>query len=203
MRGITRGLVAAAAACLLAVSCGDDDSTSTTSTTDVPATTATTTATATTATATTTATDVPLLIVLTPDGVGFTTEDSGSISRIDFGSDQQLTRDAVVKALGQPIEESPQPECPPGPADISRFDGLSLTFIDGSFVGWELPAGSTQTMIDGIGLGSTRADLSNPTVEETSLGTEFTSGEVHGILSDDTPNGEITALWVGTICAFR
>jgi hypothetical protein len=40
-------------------------------------------------------------------------------------------------------------------------------------------------------------------VQSTSLGTEFTAGEMSGLLTGDTPEAKITGLWAGTNCAFR
>jgi hypothetical protein len=106
VRGISLRLGAALAVAVLGVAaCGDDDDTATTaSTTAAPETTL-----AETTTTTSIVDDVQLLIMLNPDGLGFTTENSGSVSRVDFGSDQKLTRDTVVKSLGMPVEELTQP----------------------------------------------------------------------------------------------
>jgi hypothetical protein len=195
----------------LTAGCGDDDdtaSTGTTVTTDtatsIPG--ATTSSTAAATTTSVVAAD-PLLIVLNPDGLGFTTANSGSINRLDFGSDQQLTRDTVVKALGAPVEEAPQPECPPGPADQSRFDEITLTFQDGTFVGWSAGRGSPLTTGDGIGVGSTLAELRDAFADvefvDSTLGVEVIAGDYDMILSDETDEGQVDSMLAGVNCVFR
>ena len=210
MRATMRSLAVAAALCLLAVGCGDDDEdTSTTGSTSAPTTTAEESSTTVEDTTTTEpAEDVEVLIVLSPDGLGFTTEDSGSVSRIDFGSDEQLTVDAVVGSLGDPTDRGPQDECPPGPADIAQFgETLSLTSMDGSFVGWTIVGSSELTTGDGIGIGTTLEELTaahpDVEVEQTSLGLEFSAGGFFGTLDGDSDDGAIDAMWAGTTCIFR
>jgi hypothetical protein len=56
--------------------------------------------------------------------------------------------------------------------------------------------------MSGVGVGSSRADLEGAhaiSVEETTLGTEFTFGGVSGILDD----GRVSSLWAGVSCNFR
>jgi hypothetical protein len=203
VRGISLRLGAALAVAVLgAAACGDDDDTATTaSTTAAPETTL-----AETTTTTSIVDDVQLLIVLNPDGLGFTTENSGSVSRVDFGSDQKLTRDTVVKSLGMPVEELTQPECGQGAVDVSRWDDITLTFQDGLFVGWDVSRGSTLTTADGIGLGSTLDELESSIgaaemVENSTLGREFIAGEYWGLL--DESDDVVDFLSSGVICVFR
>jgi hypothetical protein len=193
-------------AAVLAAGCGDDDEGTATTGSTVTTTTAAAT-TSTPATTTTVVDDVELLVVLTPDGVGFTTADSGSMNRVDFGSAQELTVDLVTRSLGAPIEESPQPDCPAGPADQSTFDGISLTFQDGTFVGWSVAKGSTLTTLDGIGVGSTLAELraAFDDVEQvdSTLGVEVLAGGYDILLSDDTDQAEVDTMLAGVNCVFR
>jgi hypothetical protein len=209
MRATTRCLAVAAASCLLAVGCGDDDA-SDPDTTSAPTTTAAPSATTVEGTTTTIEpdADVEVLIVLTPDGLGFTTEDSGSVSRIDFGSAEELTVDAIVGSLGDPTDEGPQDECPPGPADIAQFgETITVTSMDGTFVGWTITGSSELTTVDGIGLGTTLEELTaahpDVEVEQTSLGLEFSAGGFSGTLDGESDDGAIDALWAGTTCIFR
>ena len=199
MRGALLRLgTALSVAGLVVVGCGDDgDAATSATTTAAPETTVD-------ASTTSVADDVQVLIVLNPDGLGFTTEDSGSVSRIDFGSDQQLTRDAVVKSLGEPSDEGTNQECAPGPPDFAYWDELQLYFENGTFAGWSIHNDSTLTTADGIGLGSTLDEYEQAygdvTVEETSLGREFFD-EAYNAGIDD--NDRIDRLTTGTVCAFR
>jgi hypothetical protein len=205
VRGISLRLGAALAVAVLGVAgCGDDDTVSTDDseqTTTVPGST-----TSAAVTTTSIVDDVQLLIVLNQDGIGFTTENSGSVSRVDFGSDQKLTRDTVVKSLGTPVEELTQPQCGQGTVDVSRWDDITLTFQDGLFVGWDVSRGSTLTTADGIGLGSTLDELESSIgaaemVENSTLGREFTAGEYWGLL--DETDDVVDFLSSGVICVFR
>ena len=40
-------------------------------------------------------------------------------------------------------------------------------------------------------------------ISQTSLGTEFSVGDIHGLLSGNGANATVTHLWAGTDCAFR
>jgi hypothetical protein len=156
-------------------------------------------------TSTSVADDVQLLVVLTADGIGFTTQDSGSVSRLDFGSDQQLTRDTVVKSLGEPAGEGTQEECGEAPHDSAWWGDILLAFDDGEFVGWSIDRQSELTTADGIGLGSTldevEAAIGPADVTEGSLGREFTAGAYWGLL--DGSEDVVDFLSAGTICTFR
>jgi hypothetical protein len=193
---------------VLAAGCGgDDDGTATTDSTASTTTAAGDPTTTASGSTTTVVDDVELLLVLTPDGVGFTTADSGSINRVDFGSAQELTVDLVTKSLGEPSDVTSQPECPPGPAEEARFDGIVLTFQEGSFVGWSVGKGSTLTTVDGIGVGSTltelRAAFADVEQVESSLGVEVLAGGYDILLSDDTDQGEVDSMLAGANCVFR
>jgi hypothetical protein len=87
-------------------------------------------------------------------------------------------------------------------------DGLGLAFQDGVFVGWSLDdrAGGVLTTSSGIGPGSSRREIEKVyrvAVEETTLGTEFSVGEVSGLLDGTGPDARITNLWAGVACLFR
>ena len=202
MRGISRGLVGAMLAVgLLVASCGDDDEASTDTTT--PITTTVGGSSTTVGSTTSVADDVELLVVLNPEGLGFTTADSGSVTRLDFGSDPALVIDAVGRSLGDPVEEGSNDECAPGPTDFARWDEVHLFFDDSGFVGWSVN-GPPLTTGDGIGVGSTLAEFEaaygDVTVEETSLGQEFFDGPYVGSVTADDVLDRLDA---GTICAFR
>jgi hypothetical protein len=58
----------------------------------------------------------------------------------------------------------------------------------------------------GIGIGSTRRELDaayQAEVAESTLGQEFTAGEIGGLLTSAAPDGRVEALWAGMTCHFR
>ena len=107
-----------------------------------------------------------------------------------------------------------QEECGPGPLDFAVWpDGLKLYFQDGRLAGWALdgraakPSGSPALgTVAGIGPGSTRAELEaahDVEVMQSSLGTEFASGAMAGVLDGRGPSARITDLWAGAACVMR
>ncbi len=122
-----------------------------------------------------------------------------------FGS----TRDDVIEALGAPAEEGEQAECPAGPATTARYDDLLLTLQDGELVGWSIGGESPLTTPDGVGIGTTRAELElalgpAQVVPDSTLGTElFYDGGLSALLESDDDDAAVTALWAGTTCIFR
>ncbi|HMJ92782.1 MAG TPA: hypothetical protein VK472_01650, partial [Allosphingosinicella sp.] len=100
-------------------------------------------------------------------------------------------------------------ECGGGPLDYAVWaDGLTLYFQEDKFAGWALDprAEGAHATVTGIGPGSTRRDLEAAheiKVEETSLGTEFSAGELYGVLDGPKPESKITNMWAGASCVFR
>lgn len=130
---------------------------------------------------------------------------------IPFGT----ARADVERALafrGAP-ESGTQRECGSGPLAFAAWpDGLKLYFQSGKFTGWALderaagPSGPRISTAAGAGPGATRATLTDASVatfEETSLGTEFRSGAISGIVDGPAATAKITAMWAGTSCVFR
>jgi hypothetical protein len=83
--------------------------------------------------------------------------------------------------------------------------GLQLTFQDGKFAGWTInAAASPLRTAKGIGVGSTRQELdaayTDLTVEDSSLGLLFSSGQLTGLLDIDGIEGLVTDIWAGTVC---
>ena len=174
---------------LALVACGDDDPPVVTDTT------------------TTTAAEEAGALHVEPDGLLVDAEP------LPFGSEGAAAVDVVGGVLGAPDEQAEQPECPPGPATVARFgdigSGLLLTIQDGSLVGWSIAAGSTLTTSAGIGIGSTRAEVEAAygpleVIPDSTLGVEvFVEGGISALLSEDGPDGAVTALWAGANCIFR
>lgn len=146
-------------------------------------------------------------IVLAPDGLELA-GGAGAPKRLAFGDPQSGVLAQVGAVLGQPGEQGTQEECPAGPLDHALYGaGLQLVFQDSAFVGWSARQGSTLRTAAGIGPGSTLGQLRTAypaaTVEESSLGAEFTAGELSGVVADSSAAGEVEVMFAGTNCIFR
>jgi hypothetical protein len=145
---------------------------------------------------------------LAPDGLSLVAS-GGSARHATFGMARDVVVPMVIAALGKPTDTGRNEECGQGPLDFADFKGgLSLSFQDGKFVGWDLDGrdkGPYATAA-GIGIGSTlkqMRDVTTVTVEESTLGTEFAAGGLGGLLSADAADGKVEHLWAGSICQFR
>lgn len=145
---------------------------------------------------------------LASDGLSLVTQ-GGSARHAGFGIARDVAVPMVSAALGKPTATGRNDDCGQGPMETVAFrDGLTLAFQDGKFVGWDLdgrdkPAYATAS---GIGIGSTLKQLREAmrvTVEESTLGHEFASGDLGGLLSSTAPDGKIESLWAGSVCQFR
>lgn len=129
---------------------------------------------------------------------------TGSTTPLAFG----LSREAVLAPLEKlrgPAGQGVNPECGSEYADWA--DGLGLNFKGGKFVGWALDgrsAGAITTMA-GLGIGSTRDTLGayDYKVVRTSLGSEFSAGDLHGLLNSAARDAKVTNLWAGEVCIAR
>ncbi len=143
------------------------------------------------------------VVALDPEGLRLVDRNSGSTAPVAFGQPAEQVLAVVSAARGAPpAQRGTNPECGAGALDYASWDdGLTLWFQNGAFAGW---AANRQgpTLMSGVGVGSSRADLEGAhaiTVQETTLGTEFTFGDVSGILE----NGRVSNLWAGVSCNFR
>ncbi len=128
---------------------------------------------------------------------------------IAFGSPASGAIAAARQLYGEPETVEMLEECGAGPLQASRFGGLTLAAQDGKFAGWWVdgrakpPSPKTAA---GIGIGSTRAELdaAYPLEEfESSLGDEFTTNGLAGLISGEGKSGKITHLWAGATCIMR
>ncbi|NBB14989.1 hypothetical protein GVN21_06435 [Caulobacter sp. SLTY] len=149
-------------------------------------------------------------VSLDPEGLRLVVLDSGSTRLLAFGRPTAEAVEVLSGILGQPASRSTNAECGAGPTEFVEYgNGLSALFLDGKFSGWSADAESAAkvTFMNGIGVGSTRQALTENfadlKVEESTLGIEFTAGEVSGLLDQDGPAGKVTTLWAGTSCVFR
>lgn len=106
--------------------------------------------------------------------------------------------------LGAPVEQGENADCA---AKYARWEnGLTVWFANGRFAGWSLDRGSRLTTVNGIGLGTTRAELHaayNLEVVRSSLGEEFTIGGMAGLLESAAPDARVQHLWAGQTCIAR
>lgn len=133
----------------------------------------------------------------------------GSIRHAAFGEERNMVVPMVSASAGNPTGQGTNPECGAVPLETIDFEGgITLYFQHARFVGWDLNGGEPGRFAtgSGIGIGSTRAQLEavgQVTMLDSSLGDEFTTGGLSGLLDAATPAGKVTALWAGTTCIFR
>jgi hypothetical protein len=153
--------------------------------------------------------DTESLLALSGEGLQLVGDQTGSTATLEFGSEMNLVADAVTSILGQPLESGDNDECGSGPQTITQWPrGLVLHAADGEFIGWSSRSGTDETLttMAGVGVGSTRSELESAyTVEvfESTLGTEFSTGNLFGILNSTAPDAVVEYLWAGTVCNFR
>ena len=135
---------------------------------------------------------------------------SGPTRLVTYGTATADPVAALSSVLGNPEDRSTNSECGAGPTEfVSWANDLDALFMDGKFVGWGAgsKSGGKASTMAGIGVGSTRQQLTaafgNLMVEETTLGIEFSAGDISGILDKDGPTGKVDAIWGGTSCVFR
>jgi hypothetical protein len=123
------------------------------------------------------------------------------------GTDASTITDAVTRALGTG-RTSALPDCGAS-VQVVQWPGFAL-YLDGTrFVGWSEQAGGEHlTTADGIGVGTTLADLRSARtgvqVRTGSLGAEWSLAEgLAGGLSGTQPTSTITRIAVGQTCLAR
>ena len=153
-------------------------------------------------------------VSLDGEGLRFIDKDSGKASLLAFGAPRAQAEDALARVAGQADDRSSNDECGAGPMEFTRYDAMTLNFLDGKFMGWFLgnePGADSYTTISGIGVGTTRAkageSVSLVAVEGSTLGEEVTfgSGEnvVGAIFAAPGNTAKIDALFAGANCFFR
>ena len=142
------------------------------------------------------------------EGLRLVDTTSGAARPLPFGmpEDQLL---ALLESFRGPADGGTNSECGAGELDYAVWaDGLTLYFQEDVFAGWALDprAEGAHATMSGIGPGSTRAELEaayDVTVEQTTLGTEFSAGGMSGVLDGDGPDARIGPMWAGVSCVFR
>lgn len=148
------------------------------------------------------------LLNLAPGALSLVDPNSGRSRELAFGLDRATVEEALTLALGKPAEHGSNGECGEGAMDFARMPGgLLAWFQQGKFVGWFVDdAAAKLSTASGIGIGSTRKDVAgayDAEISESSLGEEFTAGELSGLLSGKEPTAKVTAIWSGQVCNFR
>lgn len=134
--------------------------------------------------------------------------EQGSARPLPFGTAQDMTLTAVSTLLGADTPSvTTNSECGAGPMQFAKYpNGLQLAFQDDKFAGWFLDEAGLTTA-DGVGVGSTRTELGSARVVEmipdSTLGVEFSSGELGGFLTSDAPDATVESLYAGMTCFFR
>lgn len=152
------------------------------------------------------ATDEPKLAV-EAEGLRLFNPQNGAARPIPFGT----PRGDVLAALAfrGPPDTGTNSECGAGPLAYANWpDGLGLFFRNDKLAGWTLDQRreGAITTAGGIGPGSTRKQLEEvyaATISESTLGTEFSAGEIFGILDGKGSDARITNMWGGLSCNFR
>lgn len=145
---------------------------------------------------------------LAPDGLRVV-QGTGSARQLAFAMPRDQVLRAATATLGKPENQTNNPECPAGALDSVDYEGgLTLFFQDGKFIGWDVDDAfpGRFTTMSGVGIGTTRGAMERSIkvdVEDSSLGVEFRSGGMSGLLSASGETGRVTQLWAGTTCLFR
>lgn len=148
-------------------------------------------------------------LALSGEGLLLITKDTGSARLLPFDAEREQVIAAVSSVRGKPAEQGTNADC--GLGYTSWADGLTLHSLDDRFVGWHVndrrsKTAKTYTTAANIGIGSTRAELEgvyNTLVEQTSLGTEFSAGNLYGILDGTGADAKVINFWGGRTCIFR
>lgn len=140
------------------------------------------------------------------EGSGLRLPDAASPRTLGFDTPEAASIEALTKALGRPpTKRGENEECGGGAMQFAEWEGeLTAWFLDQRFAGWD-SKGKLKTL-EGIGIGSGRADLATLPgfeVEESTLGVEFRSGGLSGILGSKAADSKVTHLWGGATCVFR
>lgn len=143
------------------------------------------------------------------EGEGLRIFDSAGAARaLPFGTPQATVIAAVTAATGGIAPElSTNEECGQGPTQFAQYpDGVQLLFKEEVFNGWFLREPGLTT-VDGIGVGTARSALDAArTVElvpDSSLGVEFSAGDLFGFLTSTAADATVESLWAGGNCFFR
>lgn len=146
-------------------------------------------------------------LALDGGGLRIFTVATGSSRLIPFGAGKAETLDMLGAVQGAPpSDQGENIDC--GATNAAWPDGLTVWFARGKFVGWSLAsADAPLSTAGGLKVGSTRTELENgatvATIAASSLGEEFTAGDVGGLLDSAAADARVTHLWAGAVCIAR
>ncbi len=132
---------------------------------------------------------------------------TGASRAIPFGIAKADALRMLESVQGAPPQEQGENiDC--GSTNAIWSDGLTVWFARDKFVGWSLAStGSPLSTAGGLMLGTTRSELENGAsvakIAKTSLGEEFTAGDVAGLLDSAAADARVTILWAGATCIAR
>lgn len=126
--------------------------------------------------------------------------------RLAFGAPKEHVVKDLSAALGKPpTEQSENDECGGGYLDSAGWDGNFYTLFDeGKFAGWD-DRGRFETE-SGLKVGSPRAQvaaLTGVSIEESTLGIEFSAGGLGGVLASKAKDAKVASFWAGATCVAR
>ena len=146
----------------------------------------------------------PVNLAVDDDGLRLVDAKTGKTLPLSFGLPRAVVLEPLEKTRG-PAEQGSSAEC--GSQYAHWADGLRLTFRNEKFVGWSLDGRSDGaiTTMAGLGTGSGKKvlDAYDYKVVRTTLGNEFSAGSLHGLLSSNKPDANVTTLWAGEVCLAR
>jgi hypothetical protein len=137
---------------------------------------------------------------------------SAAGDRWEFGAKGASVVASLRRAFANEAPKVRDLDCEAGPMQL--YDWPTLTALEqaGNFVGWLAPQASTLRTDQGIGVGSTRADVvaayPGVEVEESTLGVEWfvpveKGGPLSGLLDGEASTSKVGSMWSGNACAFR
>ena len=149
-------------------------------------------------------------VTLQGDGLVFPTANGAPARTLKIGTPEAEAVAALTALRGTAPARETNSECGAGPIDfLDGGEGLDLLIQNGRFEGWHVGSNAAVTLAtaSGIRAGSTLAQLraADPavTLDEDTLGVEFTAGGVNGFLDGRDPGSKVTGLWSGLSCFFR
>lgn len=149
----------------------------------------------------------PAKLALDGDGLRVFVTATGASRPIPFGISKADALRMLESVQGAPPRKQGENiDCAATNAVLP--DGLTVWFARDEFVGWSLAeSGSPLSTAGGLMLGSTRAELENGAsvskIAKSSLGEEFSAGDVAGLLDSAATDARVSNLWAGATCIAR
>ncbi len=145
-------------------------------------------------------------LALDGEGLRIFAVPTGTSRAIPFGLGKAETLAVLATLQGAPpSRQGENIDC--GATNATWPDGLTVWFARGKFVGWSVGSASSLATAGGLRVGATRSDVENGAIvariAPSSLGEEFTAGDIAGLLDSTDANARVTHLWAGAACVAR